>query len=1559
MKKKILLTISAALLCSVMVFAQNINFADPKVKEICVEHWDTNHDGELSYEEAAAVHSLESAFENQSEITSFDEFQYFTGIKEIVFHYVFDSHSLSSWGENAFSKCTNLKSIIIPNSVTSIYGRTSYLDSKRLTWITPLGPFNGCTSLTTIYLPNSLESIGESAFQGCTALKSINIPNTVISLGRGSFSGCSSLESIIIPNSVKEMGQGAFYGCSNLNNINIPYGIKQLGETIYNKVTYNYENSFTVFLNEFLGLFEGCTSLTNIEIPNSVITIGDRCFKNCTNLQSISLSSSVEEIGFFAFAGCTNLNNVNIPENIKTLVSGTFADCSALTSITLPNSLVSISSVCWGINEGDEYIYDIVGPFEGCSKLDNVVIPNSIREIGMCAFRDCEALQNIFIPDSVKTIEDDAFSGCVSLTAINLPNSITSIKAGTFRGCTGLQNIFIPNSVKTIEDDAFSGCKSLTTINLPNSITSIYVGAFAYSGLKSIKIPNAIKDISLNSVRSEGGWWLDGPGTFEGCKDLKNVSFSGNLDQIAPFMFKDCSGLENIDFIDGVNVIGEMAFFGCTGLTTIDIPNTVETICRTAFAECSNLSAVSIPNSVIQINYGGVEEVDEEYQGSFQNCFKLNSVTVDIAEPRDIIKQTFTNRANATLYVPKGCKSKYQAADYWKEFKNIVEISPFIEFADAKVKELCVANWDTDHDGELSMAEAAAVTSLGTVFKKSQITSFDELQYFTGLTGIGKDAFNASTLTSITLPENITALEENAFLDCKSLMSISLPAKVQTIGLNALSGCTAMESITVDGQNESLCSVDGVLFSKDKTVLIQYPAALGTAYTVPEGTTTIARDAFYMSGLESILLPSTLTELVYDAFGYCRKLTELTIPEGVTTIGEYILDHCSALTTLTIPGTVTAIGQRMANYCTAITDVYTYIQEPFGINANCFHTKAYASATLHVPYGTGSAYASATGWKEFGKVVNMEDTSPAYAVLSADRKTLTFYNDGDKEGKGGTVFSTGNGDNTPEWYGQRDAVTKVVFDASFATARPKSTHSWFEGMAGLTALEGMEYLNTDAAVNMSRTFLGCTSLKRVDLGNLDITDATDISEMFSGCTALASLNLEGFDLQDGTATDNLLLNCKGLKTLKLSASMSGIAAGACQGVGTSTSPCVLFVPSEFNFGVNPTGTFQWKSGYFRTADEPVVYAKDTDFYSGQKKNVAVCLDNGEERYSSYQFDLTLPEGFTFETNAGGGIVYSLSSRYTGRVNVSTTMLEGNTCRVTAYMASSEYITGNDGAIISISVKADETLPLGSWEATITNVFVGMHNDVSVKCGDTSFHLVIGSEMLGDVNHDGYVNMSDVTSVISYILNKAPSPFYMNEADVNQDGWVNISDVTAIINIILHKVTANAPDNARQATLDQVFLQKAADGCDICLDNTAGYTACEMTLRLPEGCSLRNARMDSERSDSHHVLIGNLGDGLYRLAVYSENNSAFSDGEPPLLHLTVNGTLGDNACLSNILFIDDQHSCVAFPDVEGITTGINGVDADSDNTPTYNLQGIPTQKTARGVHVRRGGKYVIK
>lgn len=364
-----------------------------------------------------------------------------------------------------------------------------------------------------------------------------------------------------------------------------------------------------------------------------------------------------------------------------------------------------------------------------------------------------------------------------------------------------------------------------------------------------------------------------------------------------------------------------------------------------------------------------------------------------------------------------------------------------ISFSDPKVKSLCVANWDVNGDGELSMYEAGNVTSLGMVFNGAKISSFHELLYFTGLTSIPDRAFSGSSLTAITLPVNITILGNYAFFDCVALASITIPAKLQSIGQNALSGCTSMTSINVADGNDSFCSVDGVLFSKDKTTLLQFPAAKtndspqdqsemliyddgpvitnssevlanGVAvfdnsmlesnetvsYTIPYGTMVIGPDAFYKCKLESVILPTSLRELSYNAFGYSTDLTELTIPEGVKTISNNILDQCSNLKVLRIPSTVTSIGHQICNGCNAITDVFCDIIQPFGINSNNFMAKVYANATLHVSPNSAHAYETTEGWKEFKNINKFMDNFTfdkiKYGVISSDTHELEVLANG-------------------------------------------------------------------------------------------------------------------------------------------------------------------------------------------------------------------------------------------------------------------------------------------------------------------------------------------------------------------------------------------------------------------------------------------------------------------------------------------------------------------------------------------------------------------------------------
>ena len=286
--------------------------------------------------------------------------------------------------KNAFSEITNIKSIIIPCSVTSI-GEYA---------------FSGCTRLTSITIPDSVTSIGYAAFFRCTGLTSITIPASVTSIGDSAFYESSGLTSITIPDSVTSIGNFAFSGCAGLTSITIPNSVTSIGDSA----------------------FDGCTGLTSINIPNRVISIDIAAFRGCKGLTSINIPDSVIWIEKSAFDGCTGLASVTIPNRVTSIAAAAFRNCKGLTSITIPDSVTSI---------GDS-------AFDGCTGLASVTIPNRVTSIGNAAFSGCTGLTSIIIPDSVTSIGNSAFYGCTGLTSITIPDSVTSIGDSAFSGCKNL-----------------------------------------------------------------------------------------------------------------------------------------------------------------------------------------------------------------------------------------------------------------------------------------------------------------------------------------------------------------------------------------------------------------------------------------------------------------------------------------------------------------------------------------------------------------------------------------------------------------------------------------------------------------------------------------------------------------------------------------------------------------------------------------------------------------------------------------------------------------------------------------------------------------------------------------------------------------------------------------------------------------------------------------------------------------------------------------------------------------------------------------------------------------
>ncbi len=150
---------------------------------------------------------------------------------------------------------------------------------------------------------------------------------------------------------------------------------------------------------------------------------------------------------------------------------------------------------------------------------------------------------------------------------------------------------------------------------------------------------------------------------FSYCTSLTNVTIPNSVTSIGNYAFRGCSGLTNMIIPNSVTSVGICAFSECSALTNVTIGNSVTSIGRHAFQGCCDLTSVTIGNSVTSIG-----------NSAFADCSSLTSVTVESKTPISIDSYTFSNRKNATLYVPYGSKSAYEAANYWKEFKEIVEM---------------------------------------------------------------------------------------------------------------------------------------------------------------------------------------------------------------------------------------------------------------------------------------------------------------------------------------------------------------------------------------------------------------------------------------------------------------------------------------------------------------------------------------------------------------------------------------------------------------------------------------------------------------------------------------------------------------------------------------------------------------------------------------------------------------------------------------------------------------------------------------------------------------------
>ena len=826
--------------------------------------------------------------------------------------------------------------------------------------------FSGCTGLTSIEIPNSVTSIGESAFSGCSGLTSINLPDGLTSIGEWAFYNCSGLTSITIPsitipNSVTSIGASAFSGCSNIgavlcNAMQVPTSGTNIFDnspisnaTLYvptesleqykstspwsgfgkilgigeesGPLSYSYENDGTA---EVSGIKNGYSR--DIVIPQFVEKDGKL--------------HSVTSIGNSAFYGCTGITSIEIPNSVTSIGNSAFYGCTGITSIEIPNSVTSIDSEA----------------FENCTGLTSIVIPSGVTSIGFALFRFCKGLTSIEISNSVTSIDSDAFRGCSGLNSIIIPNSVTSIGndyiGDTFYECTNLRTVFcLASRVPTSNNNIFSA--------VPTSSSTLYVPV---SSLARYKSANPWRNFGTILGIGEENGSLSYSYKEDGTAEVTGIKNGYSRDVVIPkFAEKDGK-------LHSVTKISSRAFYNCSRLTSIEIPNSVTSIGDNAFSGCLRLTSVEIPNSVTSIG-----------ESAFARCSSIQTVICHAMRVPTIETNIFDNSPinSATLYVPLVLLEQYKSASPWNGFGKIIGF----ESGDSEIR----YNYRDDGTAEvtgITEGYSGAVAIQQAVFKDEKI--YD-------VTSIGEKAFvNCSGLTSIEIPNSVTSIGGYAFEGCTGLTSIEIPNSVTSIGGYAFEGCTGLTSIEIPNSVTSIggyafsgCTgLTSIEIPNSVTSIASQAFAYCTGLTsinLPDGLTSIGNSAFSgCSSLASIIIPNSVSSIGESAFSDCSGLTSINIPNSVTSIGGSAFYGCSGLTSVEIPNSVTSIGDYAFAGCSNIDAVLcNAMQVPTTLGYYTFDNTAISNDTLYVPMESLEQYKSTYPWSNFGKILGfVEESGP-------------------------------------------------------------------------------------------------------------------------------------------------------------------------------------------------------------------------------------------------------------------------------------------------------------------------------------------------------------------------------------------------------------------------------------------------------------------------------------------------------------------------------------------------------------------------------------------------------
>ena len=704
-----------------------------------------------------------------------------------------------------------------------------------------------------------------------------------------------------------------------------------------------------------------------------------------------------------------------------------------------------------------------------------------------------------------------------SVTRVVFNSSFANARPHTTRywfcGMRQLQSIIGLNYLNTSQVATmhymFGECALLTSLDLSgfntSQVTDMDMMFKGCSGLTSI---------NLSSFNTENVQTMSG--MFDSCKALEKLNLSNFRTPKVKYMremFADCSGLTslNVRSFDTANVLDmRLMFYGCNNLTELDISSFNTAIVNDMLGMFRNCTKLTTIYAAGRWSIAAEDPSTEMFYG----CTKLKGglgTTFDASHVSAKYAHIDGGPSNPGYFTYDFCLPMAYAC-YTPS--NTTLTFYYDTYHSSRVGTIYYLNADKNDPAWYKDSTCRSVTrvvfnsSFANARPESTRSWFGAMENLKTIDGLAY--LNTSDVTDMS----------SMFYNCKKMTSINV-SSLNTANVTDMSfmfsGCSSITSLDVSGFNtanvENMCNTFAYCTNLTSLNLSNFNTAnvedMSNMFIECDNLTSIDLSSFNTSNvtrmwqmfascdaLKQLDLSSFNTAKVYDMatmFFYCINLKTIYVGSGWSTanvtISNAMFNGCYSL-----------VGGKGTTY-----------------DAN-YIDKTYA----HIDGGTSNP----------GYLTNI--THP-YAVFTPLNNTLTFYYDSQRFSRSGRTYSLNAGNTNPDWVSDYSysAVKRVVFDSSFATARPTSTYRWFYMMDKLQSITGLNYLNTSQVTNMSNMFNLCGQLTAIDVSNFDTHNVTDMSYMFMFCSAVTSLDVSSFNTAKVTNMWGMFNGCTALKTLDL------------------------------------------------------------------------------------------------------------------------------------------------------------------------------------------------------------------------------------------------------------------------------------------------------------------------------------------------------------------------------------------------------------------------------------------